>query len=228
MDPEQLKELMAAIAEMGDTLRADVAKLGERCDALDAKISSRRNDEDDGDPTGDDPTKAQRTAADSINDFRHEVRVLTSAVADLRKNQTRPMADLNAFADVQAKADSVMRALGSSAEPPMAGEDLVAYKIRTHRKMQPYSTRWKGVELQIIAADQAALDIALDGIRADAMAASMDTSEMKPFEHRMITKTMPGGHISREFVGKGTVFKQLSRPVRHVQYIGPRWAGAGA
>ncbi|KYK44894.1 hypothetical protein A1D31_11800 [Bradyrhizobium liaoningense] len=223
MDAEQLQELMKAIAEMGDTLRADVAKLGERCDALDAKISSKRQDEDDGDPT-----MAQRTAADSIDDFRHEVRVLTSAVADLRKNQARPMADLNKFADIQAKADSVMTALGSRAEPPMAGEHHTDYLIRLHRKMQNHSSRWRGVDLNLIARDPGALDGICDQIRADAMAASMDTSEMKPFEHRMITKTMPGGHISREFVGKGTVFKQLSRPVRHVQYIGPRWAGAGA
>ena len=225
MTPE---ELLKAITEVADGLRTDMAAIGKKCDAIGARhdelageLKQLKSDA----KKDDDRTMAERVAADSIDDFRHDVRALTSAVADLRKNQTRPMADLNKFADVQSKADSVMRALGSAAEPPMAGEDLVAYKIRTHRKMQPYSPRWKGVELQIIAADQAALDIALDGIRADAMAAATSPVE---FQHRMITKTMPGGHISREFIGNGTIFKQLSRPVRHVQSIGPRWAGAGA
>ncbi|KGT77318.1 hypothetical protein MA20_22240 [Bradyrhizobium japonicum] len=228
MTPE---ELLKAITEVADGLRTDMAEIGKKCDSIGARHdelagelkqlkSDAKKDEDDGDPT-----KARRTAADSVDPSAFAS--LARSVADLRQRQSRPMADLNKFADAQAKADSVMRALGSAAEPPMAGEDLVAYKIRTHRKMQPHSPRWKGVDLQIIAADQAAFDIALDGIRADAMAAATSPVGMPEFQHRMITKTMPGGHISREFIGNGTVFKQLSRPVRHVQSIGPRWAGAG-
>ncbi|TCU75300.1 hypothetical protein EDE08_103520 [Bradyrhizobium sp. R2.2-H] len=225
MTPE---ELLKAIAEVADGLRTDMAVIGKKCDAIGARHDELKQLKSDGKKKDDvdDATMAQRTAADSVDPAAFAA--LTQSVADLKRRQSRPMADLNKFADAQAKADSVMRALGSAAEPPMAGEDLVAYKIRTHRKMQPHSPRWKGVDLQIIAADQVALDIALDGIRADAMAASMDTSGMKPLEHRMLTKQLPGGHISREFIGNGTFVKQLSRPVRHVQYIGPRWAGAGA
>lgn len=225
MSPE---ELLEAIAEVGEGLRTDMAEIGRKCDAISARhdeLAGELKQLKKGDDGGD-PTMAARTAADSVDPAAFAS--LARSVADLKQRQSRPMADLNQFADAQAKADSVMRALGSAAEPPMAGEDLVAYKIRTHRKMQPHSPRWKGVDLQIIAADQVALDIALEGIRADAMAASMDTSGMKPLEHRMLTKQMPGGHISREFIGNGTFVKQLSRPVRHVQYIGPRWAGAGA
>lgn len=223
MNPE---ELLAAINAIAESLRTDVANFGQQMsakyDALDGELKQLKADAKKKDEDVDDRTMATRTAADSIDDFRHEVRVLTSAVADLRKSQTRPMADLNKFADIQAKADSVMTALGSRAEPPMAGEHHTDYLIRLHRKMQNHSSRWKGVDLNLIARDPGALDGICNQIRADAMAASMDTSGMKPFEHRMITKTMPGGHISREFVGNGTFVKQMSRPVRHVAYIGTR------
>lgn len=216
MTPE---ELLAAINALTETLRADMAshaeKMDAKYDALEKKLDARKKDEDDGDPTA-----ATRTAADSVDPAAFAA--LASSVADLKKRQSRPQADLNAFADAQAKADSVMRALGSAAEPPMASEDLVSYKIRMHRKMQPHSPRWKGVELQLIAADRVALDNVLGEIRADALTAAMSPVGMPEFQHRMITKTMPSGHTVHEFIGNGTIFKQLARPIRHVAYIGTR------
>jgi hypothetical protein len=140
----------------------------------------------------------------------------------LKKQISRPMADLNAYADAQAKADAVLRTHCESAEPPMSGEDLVSYNIRLARKMQPHSKTWKGVDLRLIAADSQAFNIALDGIRADALQAGLKPVGLKEFEHRKIVKQMPGGHIMTEFVGTGTIFKMLSRPVRHVAYIGTR------
>lgn len=226
MTPE---EVLAAINALADTLRADVAahieKLDAKYDELAGSIAKMKSDaEDENAKDLDllDPRRvaAQRVAADSVDPAAFAA--LASSVADLKKRASRPQADLNAFADAQAKADSVMRALGGAAEPPMAGEDLVSYKIRMHRKMQLHSPRWKGVELQLIAADQVALDNVLGEIRADAMTAAMSPVGMPEFQHRMITKTMPGGHIVHEFIGNGTIFKQLSRPVRHVAYIGTR------
>ncbi|NEU95669.1 hypothetical protein [Bradyrhizobium uaiense] len=239
MDEEKLLEALAAIAE---ELRGDILKLAGRVDAVSESYnqlaaitaadaagardrgvdtSMRRRDEDDRGPDG---TMAVRTAADARSDSvsRHEFAVSASSVNDMRKKQSRSMADLDAFADVQAKADSVMRALGSRAEPPMAGEDLVSYKIRQHRAMQKHSPKWKGVELRIIAGDQVALDNVLGEIRADAMDAATSPVGMPEFQHRAITETTSGGHTITRFVGNGTIFKQLSRPVRHVEYIGTR------
>jgi hypothetical protein len=230
MNPE---ELLAAITKVAEEMKTSVAA---HCSALDAKYAavmdavtkkkadaagSRSGENEDDLGQGD---MAKRVAADRRADSVDPAAfaALASSVADMKKKQARPMADLNAFADAQAKADSVMRALGRAAEPPMSGEDLVSYKIRMHRKMQPHSSRWKGVELQLIAADQVALDNVLGEIRSDAMTAAMSPVGMPEFQHRMITKTMPGGHIVHEFIGNGTIFKQLSRPVRHVAYIGTR------
>lgn len=214
-----------AIREIAEALRADLSgsidALSKRCDALAEDVKANKKSDDAGErDRGVDGTMAVRVAADAVDPAAFAA--LASSVADMQKKQARPMKDLNAYADAQAKADSVMRALGSAAEPPMAGEDLVSYKIRMHRKMQPHSPRWKGVELQLIAADQVALDNVLGEIRADAMTAATSPVGKPEFQHRMITKTLPGGHTVHEFIGNGTIFKQLSRPVRHVAYIGTR------
>lgn len=134
---------------------AQISKISERCDALDAAmkkkdeagerdrgvdISMRRED-------GNDPMHlcAERVAADAVDPAAFAA--LASSVANLKKKQARPMADLNAFADMQAKADAALRSHNERAEPPMAGEELVNYGIRMHRKMQRHSTKWKGVDL---------------------------------------------------------------------------------
>src|SRR4051794_38211950 len=98
---------IAAVDAKDNALADSGAKLAAKDAAAGARL--RRGDEDV------DGTMARRVAADGVDDFRHEVRLLASAVEGLRKNQTRPMADLNKFADIQSKADSVMRALGSAA-----------------------------------------------------------------------------------------------------------------
>jgi hypothetical protein len=175
---------------------------GERDRGVD--ISMRRRED------GDDPMHlcAERVAADSIP--RAEFAALASSVADLKKKQARPMADLNAFADMQAKADAALRSHNERAEPPMAGEELVNYGIRMHRKMQRHSPKWKGVDLGLISADRRALENIFSEIRADTVTASMNTDGMPQFQHRMITKTMPSGHTVHEFIGNGTIFKQMS------------------
>jgi hypothetical protein len=229
MDPEKLLEAINAIV---DGLRTDMAKHSEtmnaKYDALDdamKKLDAKKKADDVDDYGVGHPNGAMLTAADSVDPAAFAS--LARTVHDMRQQQVRPYGDMNAFADAQAKADSVMRTLGSAAEPPMRGEDLVAYKIRTHRKMQPHSSKWKGVDLGIIAADQAALENVLVEIRSDAMQAGLNPVGLQPFQHRMITETLPGGHTSHRFVGNGTIFKQMSRPVRHVAYIGTRTGTGG-
>jgi hypothetical protein len=238
--------IVKLLQELGDALRGDISTaLAEHTKKMDAKHEaladsvakmkkraddeagerdrgvdkSMRRDNDDEDGNSD-KTAARRVAADAVG--AAEFSVLCSQVADLRKAVARPQADLGAFADAQAKADAVMRTHNEWASPPMAGEDIVSYNIRLARPMQRHSPRWKGVELRAIAADSVALENILTEIRADATKAGLEPVGLKEFEHRMIQETLPGGHISRRWVGTGTIFKQMSRPVRHVAYIGVR------
>jgi|GEM_PF-6486276 len=211
MTPE---ELVAAIGKITEGLKADMksiqadsdakfAKLNEKASAIAdalAKKDAKRRDADD--PAGDMNDLARQTAADGIMN--------TSRATS---------ADRNAFADAQAKADSAMRTLGACAPPPMSGEDLVAYQIRLARHLQPYSKTWKDADLRKIAADSAVFGIALEQIRSDAMSASRDTTGMPEYQHRMVERQLPTGQIAREWVGRGTIFKQLSTPPRYVRRI---------
>jgi hypothetical protein len=200
-------------------LSDSVAKIA--ADAAGARIRGKQayGDNEDGEDGTREFGDAHRTAADAVADVQHDVRVLAATVEGIRKNQTRPMDDLDKFADAQARADRVLHSLGTAAEPPMSGETLINYNIRMHRKMQPHSKRWKDVELKLLASDQRALDGICDQIRADAMEASLSPVGMPEFQHRMITKTSPGGHTIREFIGNGTIIKQMARTPRHLATI---------
>jgi hypothetical protein len=226
MDPEQLKDLMGVLEALRGDVTAQISKVSERCDALDAAIKKAGAAKSDTSEDADQKEEAVRVAADSVR--RSEFYALASSVADLKKKHARPMADLNAFADAQAKADAALRTHNERAEPPMAGEELVNYGIRMQRKMQRHSPKWKGVDLGLISADRLALENIFSEIRADTVTASKSTVGMQPFQYREIVQESPGGHKIRSFHGNGTIFKQMSSPFRCVQSIGPRWADGRA
>jgi hypothetical protein len=242
MTPE---EMLAAITKIAEGLKTDMAA---HCATLDAKygeiadsVAKMKADEAGSrsvenkemlqkskkDNDGDD--MAEQVAADRRADSASDIRVANSLLAGLardmnalKKQVLRPMSDLNAYADVQSKCDTAFIANGERAEPPMAGEDIIAYNIRQHRKLQKHSPKWKGVDLGLIAADRQAFENVLTEIRADAVQAGTNPVGLPEFQHRKIVQESPGGHRITSFVGTGTIFKQLSRPVRHVAYIGTR------
>ena len=151
---------------------------------------------------------------------RSEFAALASSMAKLKQQQeARPMANLAAFEDVQTKADAVLREHGERASPQLPSEDIVAYSIRLHRPLQKFS-KWKDVDLGLIAADRQALGHLLADIRADAVQAARNPTGLPEFQYKEIKRQSPGGHIMTEFFGRGTIFKQLSAPVRKVARIG--------
>ena len=239
MTAEQIAELLAQIVAVTDGLKEHVNKtcadMTAKYDSLADKIAKRDaagegpgRGQDDMGGGDDDMTRrgmATRVAADAVSrgEFRqmqeqlNELRVRDGMSLDRQSKSTR-----DAYADVQAKADAVMRIHGQSAEPPMSGEDIVAYQIRLARKMQPHSKRYAKADLQRIAADGIVFEQVLSQIRADAYEAGMNPVDLPEFQHRKIVQESPGGHKITSFVGNGTIFKQMSRPVRHVAFIGTR------
>lgn len=237
MDQEKLLEAI-------NTLRADVVKHCEtvvkHCDTIAAKqdkldgemkqlkadAAKKRKDDD-----GEDDTMAERTAADSER-LSSDMRVLQSQVKDLiiRSPRALTQADRDAFADAQAKADAVLRVHNDRADQPMRGEQLVEYLIRLHRPMQRHSQKWGKAELATIAADRAVFNNVLAEIRADALQAGLNPPDLPPFQYREIKTESSAGHRISSFVGRGTIFKAMSRPIRFVESIGaddryPRSAG---
>jgi hypothetical protein len=227
-------ELIEAVRAIAEGLRSDLtgslAKLDEKCNSIADSVAKMKSDaakKRDVDDYGNDPdgamlTAADRARSDSVGVDPRAFASLAETVAEMKRKSTRLPADRNAFADAQAKADAVMRTHNERADPPMPGETLVDYNIRLARRMQPHSKAWNGVELNLITADSKAFEIALDQIRADAYQAGLNPVGLKPFEHREIVEQGAGGHTIRRWVGTGTIFAQMTPPVRHVAYIGTR------
>jgi hypothetical protein len=218
MDQEAL---LKAIAELGAALRTEVSdsidKLSKRCDAMSetlAKGASLKAADNDGDDM------AEQVAADSVS--RGEFRAVQQQLNGLLVAQPRRRndADRNLMADMQARCDAAYRSLGERADAPMAGEELVDYTIRLHRGLQSHSKKWGKAELATIARDRSTFSGVCDAIRADAIAASMSPVGMPEFARRKIVTQSAGGHQITDWVGNGTIFKELSRPVRTVIGIG--------
>jgi hypothetical protein len=221
--------LVEMITALGEALRSDLAKhcadMTAKYDALDAKMKkadegghrSRGGDQmrsDDGD------NLAEKVAADRRADSvsRAEYHALQDQLKALQIAQParQSSATRDQMADAQSRADVAYRALGESAPQPMSGEGHLDYLIRLHRPLQKHSKKFKAAELHVLARDPSTLNSVLDQIRADAVEVGISPVGMPMFQHREIVETLPTGHISRKWVGNGTIFRQLSRPVRHV------------
>jgi hypothetical protein len=223
-------KLLEAIQALGAALRTEVAdsiaKISERCDAMADAMAKSKTDND-----GDDDM-AQQTAADSA--VRSDLAYVKAALRDLQIKQPtrRPPTDLDALAEMQSRCDAAFIANGSRAEMPMQGEGLVEYTVRMHRKLQRHSAKFAKAELAQVARDPATFQQVCDSIRADALTAGLNPVGLPQFRYREIKTESPGGHKITSFVGNGSIFAQLSRPVRHVRSIGaddryPR-SGGGA
>jgi hypothetical protein len=223
LDPDKLLEAVTALI---DGMRADMAKLGEKCDSIGAKYDALTKRKD-----GDDSTMAEPVAADRADSvrLRADVDYVQAALRDLQIKQPRKRsdADRNEFASVQARADVAYRAWNERADQPMQGEELIDYTIRLHRGLQRHApkSKWAKTELATIARDSSTLATVCDSIRADAFEAANSPVDMNPFQHRMIEETLPSGHVSRRFIGQGTCFAMQSAPARRVLGIGAKQQG---
>lgn len=105
-------------------------------------------------------------------------------------------ADHAAFADAQAKADSVYSAFGKQAPRALNGEDVLAYKKRLAAPMKSHSSAWKNADLGKLEADVFA--IAEEAIYADAAMAANSPAASEQGE-RSRTRRLDSGHMVTEF-----------------------------
>lgn len=223
MDETKLIELINSLGEALRTLVADgMQKIGERCDAIEAKIAKKDAAGSRENQNGDD--LAEPVAADAAS--RADMAYVKAALRDLQIRQpTRAPADRDAMAEIQARADTAFRTHGTQADPPMSGETAQAYSLRMHRAIQRMapSSKWAKANLETLIRDPETYDRACNEIRADAVAESYLPTGMKEGQpHRPVFSTSTGGHKITTWVGNGTIFKAMSRPVRHVVGIGYR------
>ena len=108
--------------------------------------------------------------------------------------------DEAAYADCQAKADSVYSAFGKSASRPLQGESLMAYRKRMVRGLQAHSDEMKNVNINAIK-DEAMLSIVEKRIYADAVTASRGNGAIGKGQLIELHKTDRAGRTITEFRG---------------------------
>ena len=108
--------------------------------------------------------------------------------------------DEAAYADCQAKADSVYSAFGKSASRPLQGESLMAYRKRMVRGLQAHSDEMKNVNINAIK-DEAMLAIVEKRVYADAVVASRGNGAIGKGQLIELHKTDRAGRTITEFRG---------------------------
>ena len=106
----------------------------------------------------------------------------------------------SAYADCQAKADSVYSAFGKSASRPLQGESLMAYRKRMVRGLQAHSDEMKNININAIK-DEAMLAVVEKRVYADAVAASRGNGAIAKGQLIEIHKKDRAGRTITEFRG---------------------------
>ena len=186
--PEDLKNTLDDDAKKrGDEDEAEPEKLKEMADGV-RKDSARGF------------WRSRRDAYRSVR--RDAVKPLSQRLDDLSARIPKVLADADreAFADAQARADTVYHALGSSAPRPMDGEDLLAYRRRLAKGVQAHSGTWKDISIGTLGAE--AFGVAENQVYADAMISARNPTDLAENELREITKTDTTGRRITSFVGR--------------------------
>jgi hypothetical protein len=187
-------------------------------DALPAQFKKKKDDavkaksDDDDDDKKDDAVKD-----DAISGLRKQIADQASVISQLQA-LLKPRSDDEhaAFADTQARADTVFAGFGERAPRPLEGETLVDYRKRLATKLKKHSNTWGKVKLSELP--ESAFRIAEDAIYNDATIAAATPADLEAGELRMVTKIDPTtGVRSNVFYGKESFVKGMGRPGRRVQ-----------
>lgn len=120
------------------------------------------------------------------------------------------------FSEIQARADSVFHAFGSSAPQALQGETILAYRQRLANAMKAHSKTFKDVNVYAIG-DSVAFKAIEDVIYNDAYSVAMSPSTTTPGTLRPISNKS-GGHEFITYVGDPAAWmNDFAGPVR--QYV---------
>ena len=144
---------------------------------------------------------AKADAAKRESALLDRIKNLESMLVQTASLTPKPLSDADyaSMADAQAKADSVYSAFGKSANRPLNGEDLLAYRKRLAAPMKSHSQAWKDIDLG--ALDAKVFDLAEAAIYADAMEAAVHPSVAPEAGLRAVTRDTGTGHKITTFYG---------------------------
>lgn len=143
--------------------------------------------------------EAKADAAKRENALLDRINNLEKMLVQTAQLTPKPLTDADhaAFADAQAKADSVYSAFGKQAPRALNGEDVLAYKKRLAASMKSHSAAWKDVDLG--ALDASVFSIAESAIYADAQAAALRPADSAGRGEIARTRQLSTGHTITEF-----------------------------
>jgi 8-oxo-dGTP pyrophosphatase MutT (NUDIX family) len=212
-DSDKWDKLMSAVDSLAKRMdsvegkKADAMPAEELAAADKAKADAEAKEKEEAEAKAkadaEEKEKEEAAKADS------EKSALLDRVAQLEKMlvQTaqlavKPLTDADhaAFADAQAKSDSIYSAFGKQAPRALNGEDVLAYRKRLAAPMKSHSTAWKDVDLSNLEAS--VFDIAESAIYADAMDAAVRPVGSPEGGLRAVTKDIGTGHRVTTFYGK--------------------------
>lgn len=201
--------------EKEEDKKADKKADGESDDKKDKKADADEKDEKE-------EKEEKKADSDEARADAAELSSIKAELASLRATVTRvdlTDAELDQFAETQARADSVFNQFGLRAPRPLVGEGLGTYRRRLVTKLQPHSPAWKEVRLSAIA-DDVAFGVAEKQIYADAETAAHNPTDVKDGELRAVTSTdRETGRSMTSFYGPQTFIKGMSRPSDRVTKI---------
>ena len=205
--------------EKGDTAKKDSKKAdaAKKADAKKADDDDKKDDDDDDKKDDDDDDKKSDAArADDVAALRRTVaeqQAMLQKLSALMKPRTDE--EHSAFADTQARADTVFNGFGQRAPRPLEGEELLSYRKRLARQLKMHSPKWKSAKFRGL--DEEIFTPIEEQIYADAVAAAANPIDLTPGELREVKRVDGMGRTTIEFYGKEHFTKAMGRPGRRVQ-----------
>jgi 8-oxo-dGTP pyrophosphatase MutT (NUDIX family) len=207
-DSDKWDKLMSAVDSIAKRMdsfekpKAD-AMPGEELPVGDKKADSEKEAEEKAKADAEEKEKEEAAKADSEKSaLLARVSQLETLLVQTAKLTPKPLNDAEyaAMADAQAKADSIYSAFGKSANRPLNGEDLLAYRKRLAAPMKAHSSAWKDVDLSKL--DASVFDIAESAIYADAQVAAINPVSAPSEGLRAVTRDTGTGHKITTFYGR--------------------------
>ena len=181
-------------------------------------VSKKDSDEDEEEKKKEDKRR-DAAIADAADRNRRLEKQLADQSAEISRLTAlmKPRSDDEhaAFADAQAKADSIFQGFGKQAPRPLEGESLINYRKRLATHLKPYSTVWKSVKFSQLPDE--AFGIAEAQVYSDAATAAANPVDLNDGELREVARTDPRtGLKTIVFYGRDSFVKSMGRPGRRV------------
>jgi 8-oxo-dGTP pyrophosphatase MutT (NUDIX family) len=210
-DSDKYDKLMAAVDSLCKRVDSMEEEKGKKADAMPTEempVADKKADSDAKDKEAEAAklkaeAKEEEAKADAAerSALLDRITSLEKMLVDTARLTPKPLtdADHTAFADAQAKADSVYSAFGKQAPRPLNGENLLAYRKRLVGPMVSHSDEWKGSDLG--ALDASIFDKIESKVYADAMEAAIHPATGDSDSLMERSRKSPTGHTVVEFYG---------------------------